>query len=217
LKCLEDWVVENDAVHVIEAFVEALDLWGSGVFERDCEGRRTLRPSLSRPPSRFRNSYSAGAKIRPRSKGFSRHDVSADCEAISRKPYQSCPVERRLEREAVQVADRGYLNSEKIKQCADAGVTVILPERQTSSATADGRFGRADFVYLSDQDDYRCTANQLPPHRCMTFEKGLKLRRYWASIGADCKIRSRCMLGKERRVMRREHEPAVIPTCMTQP
>jgi transposase len=32
-ECLEDWVSEDNAVHVIDAFVEALDLRGMG-FER---------------------------------------------------------------------------------------------------------------------------------------------------------------------------------------
>jgi len=32
-ECLEDWVGEDNAVHVIDAFVEALDLHGMG-FER---------------------------------------------------------------------------------------------------------------------------------------------------------------------------------------
>jgi len=41
--CLEDWVDENNAVHVIDAFVEALDLRGLG-FERTI-ARETGRPS----------------------------------------------------------------------------------------------------------------------------------------------------------------------------
>lgn len=41
--CLEDWVDENNAVHVIDAFVEALDLHGLG-FERTI-AKETGRPS----------------------------------------------------------------------------------------------------------------------------------------------------------------------------
>ncbi len=104
------------------------------------------------------------------------------------------------------IADRGYFNSEQIKQCADAGVSVTLPKPQTSSATAEGRFSREDFIYLADQDVYRCPANQVLPHRCATFEKGLTLHRYWTSACSDCEIKSRCTPGKERRVTRWEHE-----------
>jgi transposase len=104
------------------------------------------------------------------------------------------------------IADRGYFNSEQIKQCADTGVTVTLPKPLTSSATADGRFGRDDFVYLSDQDVYRCPANQLLPYRYTTIEAGLKLHRYWSSVCSGCELKSRCTPGKERRVTRWEHE-----------
>jgi len=41
--CLEDWVSEENAVHVIDAFVEALDLHGMG-FERVI-AKETGRPS----------------------------------------------------------------------------------------------------------------------------------------------------------------------------
>jgi len=104
------------------------------------------------------------------------------------------------------IADRGYFNSEQIKRCADAGVTVTLPKPQTSSATADGRFGREDFIYLADEDAYRCPANQLLSHRYTTIENGLKLHRYWSSVCSDCEMKSRCTPGKERRVTRWEHE-----------
>src|SRR5262245_11861110 len=46
------------------------------------------------------------------------------------------------------VADRGYFNGEEILACDEAGITVTLPKPMTSSAKADGRFGKQDFVYL---------------------------------------------------------------------
>jgi transposase len=42
-ECLEDWVSEDNAVHVIDVFVEALDLHGMG-FERVI-AKDTGRPS----------------------------------------------------------------------------------------------------------------------------------------------------------------------------
>ena len=42
-ECLEDWVDEGNAVHVIDVFVEALDLHGMG-FERVI-AKETGRPS----------------------------------------------------------------------------------------------------------------------------------------------------------------------------
>jgi hypothetical protein len=40
------------------------------------------------------------------------------------------------------VADRGYFNSEEIRSCEEAGITVTLPKPMTSNAKAEGRFGR---------------------------------------------------------------------------
>src|SRR6202051_1416811 len=54
------------------------------------------------------------------------------------------------------VADRGYFSSLEILACHEAGITVTLPKPQTSGAKSDGRFGKQDFVYLPEQDAYRC-------------------------------------------------------------
>jgi hypothetical protein len=58
------------------------------------------------------------------------------------------------------VADRGYFISLEILACREAGVTVTLPKPQTSGAKSDGRFGKQDFVYLSEEDAYRCPAGE---------------------------------------------------------
>jgi hypothetical protein len=42
------------------------------------------------------------------------------------------------------VADRGYYEGDEIKSCEEAGITVTLPKLQTSSAKAEGRFGKQD-------------------------------------------------------------------------
>src|SRR2546427_3879243 len=56
------------------------------------------------------------------------------------------------------VADRGYFSSLEILACHEAGITVTLPKPQTSAAKSDGRFGKQDFVYLPEEDAYRCPA-----------------------------------------------------------
>jgi transposase len=45
------------------------------------------------------------------------------------------------------IADRGYFKSEEILACHEAGITAIVPKTVTSIATADGRFGKADFIF----------------------------------------------------------------------
>jgi transposase len=58
------------------------------------------------------------------------------------------------------VADRGYFNGEEILACEEADITVTLPKPMTSGAKSEGRFGKQDFVYLPDEDVYRCPAGE---------------------------------------------------------
>jgi len=58
------------------------------------------------------------------------------------------------------IADRGYFNGEEILACEQAGITVTLPKPQRSGAKSEGRFGKQDFVYLADEDVYRCPAGE---------------------------------------------------------
>jgi len=104
------------------------------------------------------------------------------------------------------VADRGYFNSDEILKCEEAGITVTLPKPMTSNAKAEGRFGKQDFVYLGDEDVYRCPAGEKLKYHYTNEENGQKLRRYWTNACQHCALKSRCTTGKERRITRWEHE-----------
>ena len=108
------------------------------------------------------------------------------------------------------LADRGYFDGEEILACEALGATPYMPRPMTSGAKADGRFGKQDFVYLPDQDAYRCPAGQRLPHHMTTIEKGQTLHRYWdlASCRA-CSLKSQCTPSPMRRVTRWEHEAVV--------
>ena len=47
------------------------------------------------------------------------------------------------------LADRGYFSGAEILACEQAGVTPYVPRPLTSSAKAEGRFGKQDFVYVA--------------------------------------------------------------------
>jgi len=49
--------------------------------------------------------------------------------------------------ELTVIADRGYFKGEEIVACHEAGIIAIVPKTTTSSAKANGRFDRADFIY----------------------------------------------------------------------
>ena len=105
-----------------------------------------------------------------------------------------------------EVADRGYYSSEEILACDKAGITVTLPKPITSGIEAKGRFGKQDFVYLSDEDVYRCPAGEKLAYHFTNEEKGLALRRYWTNACQNCAIKQRCTTGKERQITRWGHE-----------
>jgi macrodomain Ter protein organizer (MatP/YcbG family) len=104
------------------------------------------------------------------------------------------------------VADRGYFNSDEILKCDESGITVTLPKPMTSGIEARGRFGKQDFVYLSDEDMYRCPAGQKLKYYYTNEENGQKLRRYWTNVCRHCALKPRCTTGTQRRIARWEHE-----------
>jgi len=104
------------------------------------------------------------------------------------------------------IADRGYFNSEEILACHEAGIAAIVPKTVTSNATAEGRFGREDFIYDAKNNEYRCPAGQRLIWRFSRIEKGLTLHRYWSSHCQQCSIKKKCTPSEQRRVSRWEHE-----------
>jgi hypothetical protein len=104
------------------------------------------------------------------------------------------------------VADRGYYTGGQIKACEDNGVTTYVPKPLTSGAKAEGRFGKQDFVYLADQDVYRCPAGRHAIHRYSREEAGLNIRTYWSSDCPRCRMKKKCTPADYRRIRRWEHE-----------
>jgi len=104
------------------------------------------------------------------------------------------------------VADRGYFSSEEILACDEAGITVTLPKPMTSGSKAKGRFVKADFRYLSDEDVYICPAGEQLKYYYTNQENGLTLRRYWTNACRTCAIKHRCTTGVQRRITRWQHE-----------
>jgi transposase len=108
------------------------------------------------------------------------------------------------------IADRGYFDGQEILACAEAGITVTLPKPMTSGAKAEGRFGKQDFVYLPEQDVYRCPSGNLLLYHYSNVENGMTLRRYWSTAACQaCAVKSQCTPSKERRITRWEHERVV--------
>lgn len=107
------------------------------------------------------------------------------------------------------VADRGYYNGTQIKACHDVGIAVLLPKPTTSNAKAEGRFDKADFIYIARDDEYQCPAGQRAIYRFSREENGLLMRRYWSSACPQCPMKAQCTPSDYRRISRWEHEPVL--------
>src|SRR5690242_12655014 len=71
------------------------------------------------------------------------------------------------------VADRGYFSGEQILACHSTGIAVTLPKPMTSGMEAKARFGKQDFVYLGDENVYRCPAGEKLKYYYTNEENGL--------------------------------------------
>ena len=103
-------------------------------------------------------------------------------------------------------ADRGYFAAPQIKSCDDTQISAFVPKPMTSNAKAEGRFSKADFVYVRRDDEYRCPAGERLRLHQTTVEDGLRIKMYWTYACQHCSLKSQCTTGKERRVRRWEHE-----------
>src|SRR6202163_2110536 len=112
--------------------------------------------------------------------------------------------------EALDVlADRGYFKGEEVLACEPLSVTPYVPKPLTSGSKAAGRFGKQDFVYIPEEDAYRCPADQRLTWRFPSAEKGMTLHSYWTSKCTECPLKTQCTTGKERRIKRWEHEAVI--------
>jgi transposase len=107
------------------------------------------------------------------------------------------------------IADAGYYRGADLITCKDIGITALAPRTNTSTAKAEGRFSKEAFVYLPDEDIYRCPAGERLTYRYNAKEGELTTRIYWSSACQACPMKDQCTTGKERRVRRWEHENIV--------
>ncbi len=97
--------------------------------------------------------------------------------------------------ELTVVADRGYYNGIEIKSCEDAGIKTYLPKCQTSVNQARGFFGKRDFIYNPENDEYVCPAGERATFRTSRKESGKIIKRYWSSSCVNCTIKTQCTTG----------------------
>ena len=113
------------------------------------------------------------------------------------------------------LADRGYFSGPEIKACTEANITPMVPKPMTSNAGAEGRFSKADFIYIAKDDEYQCPAGERAIRRFTTVEHGMTIHKYWSSACPRCPLQGQCTTSSNRRITRWEHE-AVLEAMQRQ-
>lgn len=104
------------------------------------------------------------------------------------------------------IADRGYFHGEEVWACTEAGIVPLVSKPMTSSAKAEGRFDKEDFVFDPVAGEYVCPAGSRLIWRFSTTERGALIHKYWSSDCPRCALKAQCTPSPYRRVARWEHE-----------
>ena len=103
------------------------------------------------------------------------------------------------------VADRGYYKGEQILEC-DNGRHASGTQSAHLERLADGRFDKQDFIYIAQDDQYRCPAGEIAVKRFTTVEHGMEIDVYWTSACPRCAMKPQCTTSEYRRIRRWKHE-----------
>ena len=107
---------------------------------------------------------------------------------------------------------QAYRRPRLLQRPGDQGLRTTLasqafvPKPMTSNAKAEGRFDKADFIYIARDDEYQCPAGERAIYRFTREENGLQIRRYWSSACPRCPMKAQCTPSDYRRISRWEHE-----------
>jgi transposase len=119
------------------------------------------------------------------------------------------PASTRLQDDCQLPQGQWHRHTKRLSAIRNAGITAYVPKPLTSGAKADGRFGKQDFVYMPDRDEYRCPAGHAMTRRFETVGNGLVLNVYATPQCRSCLLKPDCTTGPERRIRRWEHEAVI--------
>jgi transposase len=201
IKKLAHYRKEGAALQAIEQRMDSTGETQVSLTDPDCRAMATT----SKQPRVV--GYNVQSVVETKHHLIVAHEVTNlgyDREALSMMAHAAKDVMATDEIEAI--ADKGYDSGEEIVAAEKVGIAVTVPKPNTSNAGAVGRFDKADFVYDSDRDAYRCPAGEWLTHHFTSELDGKMMRSYWTTACESCAVKHRCTTGKERRVRRWEHE-----------
>ena len=143
----------------------------------------------------------------------SKHCLIADFEVTNDKTDQNqlahmaIKTQETLGANALSVVvDRGYYNSEAIKHCEEAGITIYV--EPPSKPHRGGLFSKDRFIYQAETDTYLCPAGEHLAFRGQKLEQGRAVRWYETPACKKCQIKHLCngQASRNRRITRWVHQ-----------
>lgn len=187
-------------------------------FQADLKGEGERQLSLTDPESRrmktregFGVCHNAQIAVDPKHHLIVAQDVTNDVNDREQLAQMAVAAKESLGVETLEaVADCGYHNAGKVKECQEAKVTAYVPSVESTSKNANqGLFTKLDFRYDAERDEYLCPNSQWLSFFTQSKDKGQEVR-YYANTAAcrDCPLRQQCTKSKKdgRRIARRAHE-----------
>lgn len=104
------------------------------------------------------------------------------------------------------VADTGYANGEQGDQCAQAGITAIVPRPRTVNPKGEQYFSRAAFAYDAASDTWTCPAGARLVCRDTSFTE--RKKRYSTPACTACAVKANCTKAARRVIIRDFFEDA---------
>ncbi|WP_417530309.1 IS1182 family transposase [Marinobacter lipolyticus] len=106
------------------------------------------------------------------------------------------------------VADAGYSNGEQINRLQSSEYDVAVPSNRAVNNQGTGEyFQKSDFIYLPEEDAYRCPAGQLLHHKTISNKQRMHL--YARSGCHQCPLQAKCTKADRRWITRHFDEEAL--------
>jgi transposase len=104
------------------------------------------------------------------------------------------------------VADKGYYDSDQVKESSDKGITVYMSKPGVK--VIEGVWGKDRFEYNAKRDVYVCPAGEELTYR--TTDKQKKMKLYKTDRCESCGLKKQCTSGEGPRVIKRHINEQVM-------
>jgi transposase len=191
------------AVHALHARRDELQHLAEQMQAEDLTQTVAGEPEARRmrTPHGYRVAYNAQIAVDAQHKLIAYAEVTHD--GNDRQQLQPMALATQAELQAdtlTVVADTGYANGAQGRQCAEHGITAIVPRPEVVNPKGKTYFTRERFAYDAASDTYRCPAGDTL-HRQRTSQTHQN-QHYGTPGCGSCPLKARCTGGRRRVIVR---------------